>query len=175
MKGRSGGFRAGAGRKPIDRQTLALRGGQSRRASAVAVGPLEPVESVSVPVELDEAQRAVWDALAPHATRARTLTPETEAAFRDLCEATVLKRAMLARILADGMMLEDVSVDGAGVEHRRLQAHPLIAKHQAMMVRVEAAMSRFLLAPQGRPAAVSEPKPDEWAEFEARPRLVARG
>ena len=165
--GRSGGARVGAGRRPERAATLALRGGRDRLAQD-ARRPVETTpEPVEAPTDLPEDQRSVWNLLAPQALEQRTLTRATAVAFRDLCEAIVVKRAMLAQIDMDGMTLVD-RVSGA------VRAHPLLAKHQGMMVRVETAMARFRLNPDGRPAVAAEAPKDDFAEFDG-PQLVQKG
>jgi len=177
MGGRgSGGARVNTGPKPMDEATLALRGSRPRRKPVLAVSrpanlPQQAPERVNCPEDLPIDQKAVWDALAPEAMAQRTLTSATASAFRDLCEAIVIKRLMLAQIQTDGMTLVDVSVDGAGVEHQSLRAHPLLAKHQGMMVRVESGMARFLLTATGKPSVEQAAPVDEFAEFDG-PQLV---
>lgn len=171
----SGGARVNTGPKPVDDATMALRGSRPRRKPALATSrptAQAVMEVVACPDDLPTDQKAVWDALAPEAMKQHTLTSATASAFRDLCEAIVIKRLMLAQIQADGMTLVDVSVDGAGVEHQSLKAHPLLAKHQGMMVRVEAGMARFLLTATGKPSVVTEEPVDEFSEFDAGPQLV---
>lgn len=170
----SGGLRVGAGRKSKDKAEARLHGSRQRTvvrfpgAAAPNVPSVAPLERVDPPADLPAEQKAVWIALAPHALVARTLTPGTAQAFRDLCEAIVLKRALLERVQADGLTYEKVSVDGAGVEHVELKAHPLISQHRGMMQRVEAGFTRFRLAPMGKEIAPPDPPADPFAEFEER-------
>src|SRR5712671_5989268 len=133
VKGYSGGLRVNAGRPRKDK-TLGWLGGHSgKRGKAPAKPTAVPVLPVVPMPELPAEQQAVWSELAPHAREARTLIPSTAGAFRDLCEAIVLKRALLARIEQDGLTYLKVSVDGAGVEHTEIKAHPLLAQHRGMM------------------------------------------
>lgn len=171
-----GGVRPGAGRKRTPRATLVLRGAQIRTPKAGrtgAVGGALPV--LEAPADLPADQRAIWDELAPLAAAKRTLTVETAPAFRDLCEAIVLKRAMLAQLTADGLTAIDVSVDGAGVEHQKLTAHPLITKYQTQVGRVETKQARFLLEATGKPEPAGEKPADPFDEFESGPSATDDG
>lgn len=183
MGGRgSGGARIGAGRKPKDRVLKALAGFAGKRttkdqqskqrkdaASQPASLPLMPA-----PADLPADQRAVWEEMAPHAAAQRTLTPEMALAFRDLCEAIVLKRRMLATIEEDGMTYQRKTVhverEDADTELRteecEIKAHPLITHHRGLMQRVEAGLMRFRLSPIGKEVVVGEAKKDEWADFD---------
>lgn len=161
-----GGARPGAGRKATEAETLALRGGRDRRPSARPSAAAQPLPVLPAPDDMPADQLAVWDELAPLAAAQRTLTSETAPAFRDLCEAIVLKRLMLAQIQADGMTAIDVSVDGAGVEHQKLSAHPLITKYQTQVGRVETKQARFLLEATGKPTSKTEQSADPFDEFD---------
>src|SRR4051812_47805252 len=102
MGGRgSGGMRVNAGRKSKDEQVAALHGSRQRSAGKPAQGAA--FELLPAPSCLTEPERTVWDELAPLACKALTLTATTAPGFRELCEAIVLKRMMLAEILADGL------------------------------------------------------------------------
>lgn len=161
MGGIGSGGQPGVGRKPKDQQTAFVHGREGSKAPTV-----QPLEPVRMPSDLPEAQKVVWAELAPHARQARTLSPATAGAFRDLCDAIVLKRAMADRIEADGLTYTKVSVDGAGVEHQELKAHPLISQHRGMMQRVEAGLVRFRLAPIGKELAAPVEPEDPFNEFE---------
>jgi hypothetical protein len=120
----------------------------------------------------------VWDQLAPHALAQRTLTPATAWAFGQLVEAIVLKRDVLAVIEADGLMQNRLSTkmdeSGGGEQVFESKAHPLIAKWTALLVRVEAGLTRFRLAPMGKELQpVDEPK-DDFAEFDQPLTLVRK-
>lgn len=121
------------------------------------------VGEVVRPEDLSPTTVAVWDALAPHAVDAGTLTPASAWAFRRLCEAIVLERAELARISRDGLM-----VDG--------EKHPLLQPHTALMTRVEMGLQRFCLIPMGKEMAAKAEaaQEDEFAEFD-RPLAVIQG
>jgi len=135
--------------------------------------------AVSKPKDLPAGQSSVWKALAPHALAARTLTPATAWHFRELCEAIVLKRDM-ARILdADGLMQNRLSTKmdetGGGEQVFESKAHPLIARWTALLVRVEAGLTRFRLAPMGKELApVEEPVADPFSAFD-EPLMLVKG
>jgi hypothetical protein len=105
---------------------------------------------VEAPSGLPAEQAVLWSELAPHALASHTLTLETALAFRDLVEAIVVKRALLTRIEADGLVYIKVMVDGAGTEHQELKSHPLLTQFRGLMQRVEAGMARFRLTPDGK-------------------------
>lgn len=130
----SGGFRQGAGSKPRDEHNV--------------VGELPAV--VPVPVDLSDAERVVWERLAPRARERRTLTVDTADRFRLLCKSVVMEEAMSARLLTDGWTYIASTVDGSGQERETLKAHPLCGPHRGMLQRVEAGMVAFRLAPIGK-------------------------
>lgn len=160
-----GGSRPGSGRKPKEDSRRVLEGGRDRRKPGSAPGK---VELIPAPTDLPAEQAAVWNDLAPHACAQRTLTAQTVQAFRDLCEAIVVKRAMLGRIQADGLTYQKVTVDGTGTEHVELKSHPLISQHRGMMQRVEAGMVRFRLAPVGKEIALPKKPADPFEEFDGQ-------
>ncbi len=176
----SGGARLGSG---PSRKVGSVRWQREQRRlrhspRAESVRKASPIASVPKPKDLPAGQSAVWDMLAPHALAQRTLTPATAFAFRELCEAVVLKRDVLAVVEQDGLMQNRLSTkmdqDGGGEQVFESKAHPLIAKWTALLVRVEAGLTRFRLAPMGKEMpAVEEPK-DEWSEFDA-PLSVIQG
>jgi hypothetical protein len=161
----SGGARLGSGRKPKSAHQRYLDGGADKRGTGRPRKPA-PLEPVTMPADLPEAQRVVWLELAPHAITARTLAVQTVAAFRDLCMAIVARDAMQAQIAQDGLTYLKVSVDGAGVEHSEIKAHPLISQHRGMMQRVEAGMVRFRLCPVGKELSGAEQPVNPFDEFE---------
>lgn len=165
-----GGARVGAGRKPKGAAILSLHGGRVRNGAKIATSvPNAPLPAVKQPEDLPSEQQKVWDELAPHALAARTLTAGTAAAFRDLCEAIVLKRMMLAEILADGLTGTKVTLQmdeqGGGVQSVEKKAHTLLSQHRGMMQRVEAGFTRFRLAPMGKELVVEEKAADPFEEF----------
>jgi hypothetical protein len=96
-----------------------------------------PIVGVAAPDNLTSAERAVWDALAPHALLLRTLTPATALGFRMLCRNVVIEAA-----LATG-------ADKGGPNHR------------GILQRVDAELAAFCLRPFGKPIyeAAPEAKP----------------
>ena len=109
--------------------------------------PTSERPAVGCPKDAPAEVAAVWRLLAPFALAERTLEPRTGLAFYVLCENVVFLRKLSAAPLTCG-----------GPDHR------------GMLARVEVAMARFRLAPDGKPV-VGEVVADEWAEFEG-PRLV---
>ena len=168
VAGRSGGPRANVAkpRQPGSvrwrREQRKLRRVPEARPGCPAVAPAAPVPAVGMPVDLPAGQAAVWAELAPHAIQARTLTPATAHAFRDLCEAIVLKRAAVSRIGRDGLMLQSG------------ERHSLLPNALGLMGRVETGLQRFGLAPMGKEMSVRDEARDEFAEFDA-PLSVIRG
>jgi hypothetical protein len=170
----SGGSRIASGRKGKAAADRWLSGtgprptaAASSSSSSASHASAPPFAILEAPAELEPAVAAVWTALAPHAATARTLTIGTAAAFRDLCEAIVLRRNMLTQIAADGLTLGRRIVDDAGVEYLERRAHPLLNQQRAMLQRIEAGMVRYGLLPIGKP--LSDPAPaeaDPWAEFD---------
>lgn len=184
VKGRSGGPRANCGKA---RQPGSVRWQREQRrlrkptASGITRprAPKPPPVAVAKPKGLPEGQSQVWDALAPQAIAQRTLTPATAFAFVELCEAVVLKRDMARILETDGLMQNRLSTkmdeSGGGEQVFESKAHPLIARWTALLVRVEAGLTRFRLAPMGKELAPAEEPADEWAEFDQPLTLVKGG
>jgi hypothetical protein len=161
----SGGARVGAGRPRKSVAEAALTGGRIRSGLGAGRAPVPPA-AVAMPAGLAPEVGAVWEALAPHALAAGTLTAGTVAAFVDLCRARVERVALEAIIQADGRTSVRVSYTPAGEEVREIKAHPLIAHARAMMLRIEAGMARFQLAPVGKALAQAEAPVDPFAAFD---------
>lgn len=166
MGGRgSGGARIGAGRKPKDIAVKVLQGTatvavrKARGGKKAGARDLPAASAVEIPGGLSATERKVWRALSPHALASRTLTPATALAFRDLCEAVVMKDEIRSELRGHG---------GYTTEGKEgLKAHPLIAQYRTILQRVEAGLTRFMLAPLGKPTAGDDDKPvDPWAEFD---------
>lgn len=163
----SGGKRVGAGRKSKTKAERKLTGARSRTAAKDAGAGAGA--AVPMPKDLLPSQAAVWRELAPHATSAGTLIPATVWAFRDLCEAIVLRRQMAAQLELDGLMVNVVKVDEETGDRYSLgdpKAHPLITHERGMRVRVEAGMLRFNIAPMGKSVAKVDVPEDPFAQFE---------
>lgn len=104
------------------------------------------VDEFDAPNDLTVDERNVWLRLAPHAFKARTLTPATEYQFVMLCRNILLER----RIAVD-----PDQVGGAN--------------HRGIIQRIDAELARFCLAPMGKPLMDDAPKEvDPFAEFDAR-------
>ncbi len=140
-----GGARTGAGRKPTKPRAF---------APVVHRGPMPDAGLSALPPEdLPADQRDFWHRYAASAIEKGTLTRHTVAGFRLLCETNAEKRATKAQIDQDGRTFIKVSVDGAGVEHQEIKAHPLTSSHGRLMKAEEALMGRFGLAAFGKPEA----------------------
>jgi hypothetical protein len=153
----SGGRRAGAGH-PRGRGATYSNG--SGAGAAGAAGANDDAGDVAPPDNLTLAQLAVWQDLAPLAIEEGTLTRATAQAFRDLCEAIVLKSTLLRQAENDGLVLH-------GPQGKK--AHPLLSQYRGLMQRVEAGLSRFNLAPAGKPAKPKGLEGDLFSEFEDPP------
>ena len=105
------------------------------------------------PADLPEDQRDFWKRYAALAIDVGTLTLQTEASFRLLCELDAEKQATKATLDKDGRTYLNVTVDGSGQQHENLKAHPLTSSYRQLAQRVEALMARFGLAPFGKPVA----------------------
>ena len=163
----SGGLRVGAGRKSKDDASKWLGGNAGKRRPMGARPKVAaPFELVPPPADLPEAYAVVWNAEAPHACAARTLTPGTAAEFADFCKAVVIERTLLAKIEADGWTYLDVTVDGSGQEHQTVKKHPLVSDHRQWMQRVEQKRLKFRLAPIGKELTPAEVPADPFDEFD---------
>jgi hypothetical protein len=160
----SGGARPGTGPKPKAAHTAHVHGSRRQRGAKPVEVP--PITLIPAPSDLTEAQLAVWNELAPQACAERTLVASTIRAFRDLCEAIVLKQSMAAAIEANGLTYLKVTIDGAGQEHTEQKANPLLSQHRGMMQRVETGMLRFRLSPMGKEIIPSEVPADPFDEFD---------
>jgi hypothetical protein len=85
----SGGQRTGAGRKSKAAIEHWLAGSKSRAGKPAA---RVTVDEFDAPNDLTTEERNVWLRLAPHAFKARTLTPGTEYQFVMLCRNILLER-----------------------------------------------------------------------------------
>ena len=162
-----GGARVGSGRKPLSAEDTLLRGGEYRarggKAGLAAALNAAPLPAVAAPMDLPPAHRVVWDRLAPHALAARTLTEGTAGAFRALCETVEMYETMRSQVDREGLTVDRVAADGVAIETR---AHPLLSHVRGMMVRMEAGLARFRLAPFGKELTLAAPVVDPFAEFD---------
>ena len=143
-KGKSGGYRVGAGRKPQGAAILSLHGGRVRPYHKLPEAtPTVPQVVVNCPEGLAEQVKAVWDELAPAALEAGTLTPRTRSAFELFCRNVVLERRY-------------AESDQAGT-----------GNHRGMLQWVAARYKDFAIMPFGRPVLQAEAKPvDPFSEFD---------
>jgi phage terminase small subunit len=130
----------------------------------------DPGVSALPPENLPAEQREFWHSYAGLAIEKRTLTSHTVAAFLLLCELDAEKRAVKATIEADGRTFLKVTVDGAGVEHQELKAHPLTSAYGRLAKAVETLMARFGLAPFGKAELPMAKKvaANPWAQVAAK-------
>lgn len=146
----SGGVRAGAGRP---RQEGSVRWQKEQRRRGVPAPKTRPVlatPAVSAPAGIDANPLAAWQRLAPFAVKAGTLTPATAEAFAMGCRVLVLER-------------EVGTTNPGGADHRGL------------LMRAEAFLLHFGLAPMGKPMPQEEKPADDWVEFDAPLTLVRGG
>lgn len=143
MGGLGSGGHAAVGRKP-------------REPQIPSDAPLPVVEP---PGRITAEERQVWDELAPHALRERTLVPATGQRFARLCTQIVLERKMLAQIDADGLTETKVSLQmddkGGGLQTVEKKAHTLLSKLISIGQRIDAGMTAFRIAPTGRAIATT--------------------
>jgi phage terminase small subunit len=126
--------------------------------------------SSAPPSDLPEDQKDFWKRCARLAIEAGTLTLQTEASFRLLCELDAEKTAVKKTLDDQGRTYLNVTVDGAGQEHSNLKAHPLTSSYRQLAQRVEALMARFGLAPFGKPVAGTgkkKPTANPWLAIAA--------
>ncbi len=141
----------GAGKKPQGMRAIKPR----HKPEVVVLQSLDGgkvddgVESLP-PEDLPVEQKAFWQRNAARAIAQGTLTGRTVEAFRLLCELDEERRAVKATIDRDGRTFLKVTVDGAGVEHQELKAHPLKGDYARLAKQVENLMGRFKLAPFGK-------------------------
>lgn len=186
VKGRSGGRRVGAGRKPKSAEQRALGGfaghrsnAETRRRDGAAAAaareqrlqgagdaPPAPPVSVELPSVTD-----IWQELAPQAVGQGTLTEASRESFVHLCELVAVKRALFAQICAEGWVVLAPSGDR--------KAHPLLVRYQGISRDVKDLLTRFCLSPAGREMGFgkapttapgessSDTPPDPFAEFES--------
>lgn len=160
IKGRSGGYRLGAGRKAKDATARALDGGvDNRRPQKVQPVDVSPLSAVQPPSTLSPAELAVWTTAAPAALAARTLIDGTADDFAVLCQLEV----EMAEVLQE-RRLEGWSTRGLA----------LAREYRGLVTRVENKRRAFRLAPMGREMVAPVPVGDDFAEFDG-PRLVKGG
>ena len=136
-----GGARVGAGRKPKTLAAKALHGTALLREKRAK--PSQVVE-FDAPADLTAAELVVWNELAPHAFKARTLTAGTVGAFCDLCRWRV--------VLMECFQNPDRR---GGADHRGAGQ------------RVQSLMKDFAVNPMGKPLMDEAPKvEDPFASFD---------
>jgi hypothetical protein len=179
----SGGQRLNAGRKSKDGALALVHGSRDRGTRPVSSG-VAPTGAVDVPMPLDlpEDQAEFWQAWAPLAHAKGKLTPERVPGFRHLGKCAAVERALLAEITKRGWSVDKVTLkmdeSGGGLQVVETKANDLITKWQAMLVRVENGMARFLLTGDGKDigagASVKEPSALEKLQAQAKAMKRAR-
>lgn len=152
-----GGFRPGAGRKPKNRTGVVL--GMNGERVPAASSPLPPAIAPEVkaaltepPADLTAEQATAWRWLAPKAIEARTLTPNTEPAFRELCRLVAIVRQLDDRIATLGCGTQD--------------SLPHLRERRGQAGQLATALKDFMLSSFGKPALVERPKaPNPFAAF----------
>ena len=176
-----GGARVGAGRKPKTEQGLCASGdriyahghGWRSPRDGIKRGIKQPRVVGDSARESPPEQRDFWHRYAARALELGTLTVDTVAAFRLLCELDAEKVAVKQTIDRDGRTYIKVTIDGAGQEHQELNTHPLKGDYRQLSQRVEALMGRFMLAPFGKPPTPtrkrnSQATANPWAAIAAK-------
>ena len=156
-----GGARVGAGRKPLPRDEMGriIRHPSSPPVDASlrrAITPPttngdSPIEEFDAPDSLTKEERDVWLKQAPHAFKARTLTPATAMAFERYCRVVVLEAA-------------EAKSSGMGG-----------ANHRGLLKQINAYELQFCLVPSGKPlvaapAGAAPAEDDDEAFFGGGPR-----
>ncbi len=146
----SGGRRIGAGRKPKQPNggvVLGLDG--VRRVRGAELPPAVPPEVrealLEPPADLPEAAKACWRVWAPKVLEERTLTPATEAGFRELCVRMAIVQALDDRIAVLGIATQD--------------ALPYLKERRGQGGQLAVALKDFKLTAFGKPATSEKPKP----------------
>jgi hypothetical protein len=149
---RMGRWRSGPAKK--DARAVKLGGNAGRRT--ISAGETQvPVASSDVvrPADLDGAAAETWNALAPFALAAGTLTPATALAFAFLC-----------RVVVEESVLRNDPEKRSGADHR------------GIMARMNDLLGRFGLHATGKPMAVPKPaEVDPFAEFDGPKLAVNNG
>lgn len=155
-----GGARMGSGQKPKRQYAQRAR----VPVTPVVLVPLEggktddDAVSAFPPEDLPAGQVEFWRRNAPRAIAQGTLTGRNVEAFRLLCEMDLERRETKQTIDRDGRTFLKVTVDGAGVEHQELKAHPLKSDYARLCKSVENLLGRFKLAPFGKAELPTKPK-----------------
>lgn len=144
-----GGRRPGAGRKPKTGGATVLRMDGTPHAGAPdlppAVGPAERASLLTPPKDLSAAAKTCWRQWAPRALDELTLTPSTEAGFRELCIRMANVRAIDRRIARLGIASQD--------------ALPYLRERRGQAAQLNTSLKDFKLSAFGKPATSEKPKP----------------
>lgn len=132
---------------------------KASQAVGVVAAPEAPdMAAPLAPEYLTLAELAEWAELAPRAVKQGTLTDVEVPALVDLCRSRVLLAKLLRVVDQDGITV--ATPTGA------MAAHPVIAKYATLHARVDGAMLRFGLTPNGRVEKQAPQQVDPFAAFD---------
>lgn len=191
----SGGARLGAGRpaKPLEDKvlegtaTLAERRAyaeglpavpgqappRSRRLGSVTRPAPVSRGSVRRPEGLSPAQKQEWEAYAPHAIAAHTLTPASAGAFRTLIEIMVERKKLWQKLVRAGWELVIRRPSKKGLKPTVVRMpHPLVKVHQQLLSAETMGLYRFKLTAAAKEMDFVEPPKedgpiDPFAKFDS--------
>ena len=157
-----GGYRQGAGRKPVGGGVVLGLDGKRQRARyrGVELPPAvagEDRERLVVPPKgIGKASAAFWRLWAPRAVEERTLTPSTAVGFVETCQRAAYVAALAKRIEHLGPATKE--------------AVPYLMLYDKMAQKLEGSLSRFKLTAMGKPATSDKPKAaaNPWEQLAAK-------
>lgn len=159
-----GGRRVGAGRKPTPTALRVLTGGRPRRGGKKAADtePQFAPHSLEPPARLEEAERAVWQDLAPKLAELGVLTVVDELALVQLCRIQVECDELHEILVSEGRTYRFDT--GQSIEIRK---HPAQSLWENACRRLDAAYAGFGLTPSSRTRVRIDPKKpadpvEEW-------------
>jgi hypothetical protein len=124
-----------------------MDGSRQKRGTELppALSTEERVGLSEPPADLAEAPATCWRIWAPKALAERTLTPATEAGFRELCLRMANVQALDARIALLGIATQD--------------SLPYLKERRGQAAQMAASLKDFKLSAFGKPATSEKPKP----------------
>lgn len=122
-----------------------------------AVPPEQRAGLLEPPGGLSEAAQGCWRAWAPKALDERTLTPATEAGFRELCIRMANVQAIDDRIALLGIGTQD--------------SLPYLKERRGQSSQLASSLKDFKLSAFGKPATSEKPMPaaNKFAKFGGKP------
>lgn len=118
-----------------------------------------PFPEVPAPDGLTEAERGIWDRLAPLARERKTLTPATAEDFSQLCKAIDLADKLQAKVVADDFETTKVTLQmdetGGGLQNVEKKKHHLLSELRGWRMFVSGRLASFRLSAMGRAMPVS--------------------